>query len=792
MSATVSRLDSVRLGKMARAVLVLAPVLFFAGCAWARRWMDDDGFINLRIVRNILAGHGPVFNVGDRVEAATSPLWIAALTLLGALHIPLESLAVHGGIALSLAGLVLAIRGSERLDAGSVPSRGEIVWPIGAAIYAAIPAAWDYASSGLDTGIGLFWFGASYASVADLVTRAERLGAGPGIQGASPRMRIGAGDYAVAALFGLGPLIRPEFALYSAVWLVVFAACAARRSPMAVGGTRDRASLVRSLLGAGASAAALPLSYEFFRLGYYGAIAPNTATAKEAFRTSWEQGACYFHNFFWVYAMGFPASAAAVFFGVIAWRLRKTDRLRLLALSLPAVAGAIHILYIVAIGGDYMHGRMFLAPVLAMALPVFAVRVREKSGKALYVQLAAGGILSCWAVMCSSRMRCPRDNECYIGDERFWYADQASVSAPIALKTYRGHPFYEDGDKAKAAIEKSCPAIASPETPHEGACRLLYFDDKDFEPLAPTHKTFPLATDVDPRIGAAVGYGAIGIFGYMMPEAVHVIDRHGLADAVGSHLELSLRGRPGHEKTLLSPWLVGRYAARVDPEDATVTAARSALQCGELKELVRAGRAPLTAAQFMWNMTHAFRLASLRIPVDPFDAETLFCKKTDLPRKTTATASSGGLPYRWQCPAGQWVVSLRLAYSDKDGAVERLAASCERDANDAPRAETLRGPPFGGNTDQPMPLESRCPRNTTSIGVYGTRGDLVTAVGLLCSSLGNEAGTPPLHSPTRGRATGAAFELRCPDDTRLIGIEGRAGDLVDHAGIVCAPVAPGP
>ena len=43
--------------------------------AWERRWIADDGLIVLRTVRNLLAGNGPVFNAGERVEANTSTAW---------------------------------------------------------------------------------------------------------------------------------------------------------------------------------------------------------------------------------------------------------------------------------------------------------------------------------------------------------------------------------------------------------------------------------------------------------------------------------------------------------------------------------------------------------------------------------------------------------------------------------------------------------------------------------------------------------------------------------------------
>lgn len=49
---------------------VLVVSLLFAWGAWQRRWIADDGLIVLRTVRNLLAGNGPVFNAGERVEAS--------------------------------------------------------------------------------------------------------------------------------------------------------------------------------------------------------------------------------------------------------------------------------------------------------------------------------------------------------------------------------------------------------------------------------------------------------------------------------------------------------------------------------------------------------------------------------------------------------------------------------------------------------------------------------------------------------------------------------------------------
>ncbi|PRC60136.1 hypothetical protein C6A85_19870, partial [Mycobacterium sp. ITM-2017-0098] len=62
--------------------VVVVAVLFGWG-AWQRRWIADDGLIVLRTVRNLLAGNGPVFNAGERVEANTSTVWSYLMYLGG-------------------------------------------------------------------------------------------------------------------------------------------------------------------------------------------------------------------------------------------------------------------------------------------------------------------------------------------------------------------------------------------------------------------------------------------------------------------------------------------------------------------------------------------------------------------------------------------------------------------------------------------------------------------------------------------------------------------------------------
>ena len=50
-------------------------------CWWVfhMAWVADDAFITLRYVQNTLEGNGAVFNVGDRVQGFTHPLWFLLL-----------------------------------------------------------------------------------------------------------------------------------------------------------------------------------------------------------------------------------------------------------------------------------------------------------------------------------------------------------------------------------------------------------------------------------------------------------------------------------------------------------------------------------------------------------------------------------------------------------------------------------------------------------------------------------------------------------------------------------------
>ena len=142
-------------------VSVVVVAALFGWGAWERRWIADDGLIVLRTVRNLLAGNGPVFNAGERVEANTSTVWTYLIYLGGWIGGPvrLEYVALVLALVLSVLGVVLAMLGTGRLYAPSLQGRRALLLPAGALVYIAIPPARDFATSGLENGLVLAYLG---------------------------------------------------------------------------------------------------------------------------------------------------------------------------------------------------------------------------------------------------------------------------------------------------------------------------------------------------------------------------------------------------------------------------------------------------------------------------------------------------------------------------------------------------------------------------------------------------------------------------------------------------------
>ncbi len=131
----------------------------------------------------------------------------------------------------------------------------------------------------------------------------------------------------------------------------------------------------------------------------------------------------------------------------------------------------------------------------------------------------------------------------------------------------------------------------------------------------------PLAPEVHAPVVLQVG--TEGVAGYRAPLEVEVLDTLGLADPLAARLRVLKRGRPGHEKRLLPLWVLARVTNSDAPD---VAAARRALGCGGLHELLVATTGPLGLTQVLRNMAEAPHLTTLRLSGDPTIDADAFCR----------------------------------------------------------------------------------------------------------------------------------------------------------------------
>ena len=95
----------------AAAVVALAMLGLY--CWEIRVWILDDALISFRYAENLAAGHGPVYNVGERVEGYTTFLWVTLLALCNRLGLDTVASARWLGMVFAAASLI-ALAGLRR------------------------------------------------------------------------------------------------------------------------------------------------------------------------------------------------------------------------------------------------------------------------------------------------------------------------------------------------------------------------------------------------------------------------------------------------------------------------------------------------------------------------------------------------------------------------------------------------------------------------------------------------------------------------------------------------------
>ena len=205
----------------------------------------DDAFITFRYARHLADGNGLVFNLGERVEGVTSLSWTLLLAAVETVRLPVEPAAFVLGVAFAL----LALREAYLLGRSLRASPAACLAAV--ALVAVHGRFWLVAGNGLEGGL--------FAFLVVLVARKT-------IEEADTRL--------IGVLLGLLFMTRPE----SLVVLPIVAGYQLLGTSESAERTEARTRAVTVSVAALAVVGAVTI----WRLGYYGALLPNSVAAKSA------------------------------------------------------------------------------------------------------------------------------------------------------------------------------------------------------------------------------------------------------------------------------------------------------------------------------------------------------------------------------------------------------------------------------------------------------------------------------------------------------------------------------
>lgn len=326
--------------------IILPTLLFLASLAVLLRsaWIGDDAFITLRTVDNWIHGYGLVWNVGERVQAFTHPLWMFLLTGVYLL-LPNGYLSVMV-LSLAISLIVILFFIFQQRDDGFSLVFGTLALLLSKAFV-------DFSTSGLENPLTHLLV-LTYAVVFT--------------QSQFPLKR--ARFFWLAFIAGLSTLNRLDTILLFLPSLVYLFSKSEKPKQF-------------HLLALGF----LPvILWEIFSIVYYGFPFPNTAYAKLnagiPVYLLMGQGVKYFLNSLrWD-----PITLLMIAFSsiLILWQKRWREGLLL-------AGGGLYFVYIIFIGGDFMSGRFFTAIYLVSVF--LLVRALGQSGGSLKYGLAILALL---------------------------------------------------------------------------------------------------------------------------------------------------------------------------------------------------------------------------------------------------------------------------------------------------------------------------------------------------------------------------------------------------------------
>lgn len=317
--------------------VILTVILIFSVVLIKSAWVCDDAYFTARTLDNWINGYGLTWNIGERVQAYTHPLWLFTLLPLFALTKSFYFTVIFLSLFFAMVTIVLFV---TRVTVG--------LWAglLSVSIFAMSKAFVDYSTSGLENPLSFFLL------TLFLISFFQE---DPSIKG---YLRLSF----LASLIMLNRI--------DAILLVLPALLYKAKN------LKISRVILATIVGF------MPvIIWELFSLIYYGFPFPNTAYAKLATGiSSWnlfKQGVLYFMNSL----DQDPITLMVTVLGLLIAILVGGGRNRSLAAGI-----ALYGLYIVSIGGDFMSGR-FLGASLLLAVAILGRTIVNSDAKTSLILL---------------------------------------------------------------------------------------------------------------------------------------------------------------------------------------------------------------------------------------------------------------------------------------------------------------------------------------------------------------------------------------------------------------------
>jgi len=546
-------------------IIILIPVFIVMYKGYINRWVCDDAFITFRVADNLLNGYGPVFNVGERVEVYTHPLWLFLLTIFYYITQSIEYSSVFLGILFSsLSILFINLAWKRYLE---ILYKKELYdknyfFIIGSYLIVSISVFWDFVTSGLETGLVFFYLSFVFWIFIYNISNLYK-------------------DNILPIIVSLGVLIRPDLGIFFINFILLYLFILFKYEKMYIN--------IKLILFKLFLFVFLPLVYQIFRMGYFASIVPNTAIAKSAFSFYIDRGIIYFLDFFNTYFLYFPIILGFILIFYFIYEKFKTLEINEIDYKLIffvisfLISSLLYALYVILIGGDFMHARFLLPSVFAFFVVLPPIIINESILKKILLLL-----LLIWCFICINYLRVSYNgiNEYGIANEREFYIRLSHKKNPVTLEDYSGS--------------------------------LLYLQAAN---LKQRYTDYEITNKI--KVDKYVALSNIGISGFLLGSEYYIFDLWCIADPIGARFKVDKRGRPGHEKTLSIEWINARIGQITNEKELY---AKKAMECGVLRDLLDSIHGKLTLKKFLLNIVYSYKFTKIRIPKDTYQAYKKFCR----------------------------------------------------------------------------------------------------------------------------------------------------------------------